>query len=179
MKAPKLLLDQQRIDLIIKRFSAQLFEQGCNPDSLALVGLQPRGVQLAQRIFQELTLLDHRFHLYGELDHTLYRDDIGRGEIHLPKPSNIPFSTEGKRIVLIDDVLYTGRSVRSAIDGLMHFGRPAQVELMVLIDRRMERELPISPTYWGLVVDSKSTGEYVKVEWTKESQRVWLLDEKK
>ncbi|MFZ9755540.1 MAG: phosphoribosyltransferase family protein, partial [Bacteroidia bacterium] len=107
MKAPKLLLDQQRIDLIIKRFSAQLFEQGCNPDSLALVGLQPRGVQLAQRIFQELTLLDHRIHLYGELDHTLYRDDIGRGEIHLPKPSNIPFSTEGKRIVLIDDVLYT------------------------------------------------------------------------
>jgi pyrimidine operon attenuation protein/uracil phosphoribosyltransferase len=179
MKAPKLLLENKRIDLIIKRFAAQLFEQGCDPNTFAIVGLQPRGVQLARRVYYELKQLNDQFHLFGELDHTLYRDDIGRGEIHLPKPSNIPFSTEGKRILLIDDVLYTGRSVRSAIDGLMHYGRPAQVELMVLIDRRMERELPIMPQYWGLVVDSKSTGEYVKVEWSDQEQMVWLLDEKR
>jgi pyrimidine operon attenuation protein/uracil phosphoribosyltransferase len=96
----------------------------------------------------------------------------------MPKKSSINFSTENLNIILIDDVLYTGRSVRASIDALMSFGRPKQVELMVLVDRRFQRELPISPNYVGVVVDSRSTGEHVKVEWTDEVQQVWLLSNK-
>lgn len=179
MSQPKLLISTHKLNLIIKRFALQLIEVHGDFANTAIIGLQPRGVNLAQKLVDVIADIKPESSLkYGELDHTFFRDDIGRGEIFMPKKSNIQFSTEKLNIVLVDDVLYTGRSVRASIDALMSFGRPSQVELMVLVDRRFQRELPISPNYVGVVVDSRSTGEHVKVEWNAHEQQVWLLSNK-
>jgi len=164
MSQPKLLINTHKLNLIIKRFALQLIEMHGDFSQSAIIGLQPRGVNLAKKLADFITEIQPENSLkYGELDHTFFRDDIG---------------TENLNIILVDDVLYTGRSVRASIDALMSFGRPKQVELMVLVDRRFQRELPISPNYVGVVVDSRSTGEHVKVEWTDEQQQVWLLSKK-
>jgi pyrimidine operon attenuation protein / uracil phosphoribosyltransferase len=177
MIEPRILLSHSQIDLIIRRFALQLAENHTDLSKIAIIGLQPRGILLAKRIYEKLiTLYPHCNSKYGELDNTFFRDDIGRGgEIHLPRPSRIDFNTEGLNIVLVDDVLFTGRSIRAGIDALMNFGRPARVELMTLIDRRYNRELPIAPDYTGAIVDSRSTGEHVRVEWTENDNKVWLL----
>ncbi len=176
MSQPKLLISPAKFDLIVKRFALQLIEIHGNFSNSAMIGLQPRGVNLAKRILDVITELQpENSLLYGELDHTFFRDDIGRGEIFMPKRSTINFSTEGLQIIMVDDVLYTGRSVRASLDALMSFGRPKQIELMVLVDRRFKRELPISPNYVGVEVDSRSTGEHVKVDWSETVQQVWLL----
>jgi pyrimidine operon attenuation protein/uracil phosphoribosyltransferase len=174
---PKILLNSTKANLIIRRFALQIIENHKDYQNTAVIGLQPRGILLAKSIHNELLKLGANV-LYGEVDHTFFRDDIGRGEIHIPKPSNMPFSTEKLRIVLIDDVLYTGRSVRASIDALMSFGRPAQIELLVLINRRYQRELPIEPTYIGTSIDSRNTEEYVKVDWTNQQEHVLLLSNK-
>lgn len=175
----RVLIDHEQTGLIIRRFVLQLVENHGDLSSCAIIGLQPRGVQLSRRLMQQLNEMQpgHKA-LYGELDNTFFRDDIRRGEIHIPRPSNIDFSTENLNIILVDDVLFTGRSVRAGMDALMHFGRPARIELMVLIDRRYNRELPIAADYTGTVVDSRSTGEYVKVEWTDDHSQTWLLPHK-
>ncbi len=100
---------------------------------------------------------------YGKLDITFYRDDI-RSSLHVPTVTDLPFSIEGKKIVLIDDVLYTGRTIRAAMDALIDFGRPAKVELLILIDRKYNRQLPIQPDYFGKAIDSIIT-QKVKVLW--------------
>jgi pyrimidine operon attenuation protein/uracil phosphoribosyltransferase len=100
---------------------------------------------------------------YGKLDITFYRDDI-RKELHMPNRTEIPFSVEGKKVVLIDDVLYTGRTIRAALDALIDFGRPEKVELCVLIDRRFSRQFPIQADYTGRIVDAFET-QKVKVRW--------------
>lgn len=102
---------------------------------------------------------------YGKLDITFYRDDI-RKELHVANQTDIPFSIEGKIVVLIDDVLYTGRTTRAALDALLDFGRPEKVELCVLIDRRFSRQLPIQPDYVGKSIDS-IVSQKVRVEWGK------------
>ena len=102
---------------------------------------------------------------YGKLDITFYRDDV-RKELHIANQTDIPFSIEGKKVVLIDDVLYTGRTIRAALDALLAFGRPGKVELCVLIDRRFSRQLPIQPDYVGKAIDS-IVSQKVKVEWDK------------
>ena len=102
---------------------------------------------------------------YGKLDITFYRDDI-RKELHVANHTDIPFTIEGKRVILIDDVLYTGRTIRAALDALLDFGRPGKVELCVLIDRRFSRQLPIQPDYVGKAIDS-IISQKVKVEWDK------------
>ena len=179
MSQPKLLLNHQQIQLIVKRLTLQLLENHGDFSQTAIVGLQPRGLAFAAKILKSLSELAPEIACkYGELDHTFFRDDVGRGEIMIPKPSNIHFSTENLRIVLIDDVLYTGRSIRSSIDALMSFGRPSQIELMVLVNRKFQRELPIEPNYIGTNIDSRNTGGYVKVEWMQEDEKVWLLNEK-
>jgi len=179
MSQPKLLISTLKLNLIIKRFALQLIEMHGDFSNSAIIGLQPRGIKLAKKLADVISEIQPASLLkYGELDHTFFIDDIGRGEIFMPKKSSINFSTENLNIILIDDVLYTGRSVRASIDALMSFGRPKQVELMVLVDRRFQRELPISPNYVGVVVDSRSTGEHVKVEWTDDVQQVWLLSNK-
>lgn len=176
---PRILLTHTRIDLIIRRFAIELAENHGDFQDCALIGLQPRGVELSRRIFKKINeLYPENLMKYGELDNSFFRDDIGRGELIVPNPNRIDFSTENLHIILVDDVLYTGRSVRAGLDALMNFGRPKQVELMVLIDRRYNRELPIAADYTGAVVDSRNTGEHVKVEWSENENKVWLLSKK-
>jgi len=175
----KILINNQQTELIIRRFVLQLIEHHGNLENCAIIGLQPRGVSLSRQLMDKLNeLMPGHQAKYGELDNTFFRDDIRRGEIHLPRPSKIDFSTENPNIVLVDDVLFTGRTIRAGIDALMNFGRPARVELMVLVDRRYNRELPIAADYHGVVVDSRSTGEYVKVEWNPNINQTWLLPNK-
>lgn len=176
---PRILLNHKRIHLILRRLALQLAENHGDMSGCAILGLQPRGVELSRRLRQKINeLYPSNKILYGELDNSFFRDDIRRGEIIVPKRNSVDFSTEGLNIVLVDDVLYTGRSVRAGIDALMNYGRPASVELMVLIDRRYHRELPISADYTGVVVDSRNTGDHVKVEWTENDNKVWLLHKK-
>ncbi len=176
---PRILLSHKRIELIIHRFALQLAENHGPMTKCALLGLQPRGVELSRRLFEKINLLYPQNKLkYGELDNSFFRDDILRGDLIMPKPNSMDFGTEGLNIILVDDVLYTGRSVRAGIDALMNYGRPDSVELMVLIDRRYHRELPISADYTGAVVDSRSTGEHVKVNWENNNNSVWLLGKK-
>ena len=141
-----------------------------------LIGLQPRGIFLSDVLVKELQAeLSVPIVHYGKLDITFYRDDV-RKELHIPTETDINFSIEGKRVVLIDDVLYTGRTIRAALDALMDFGRPERVELLVLIDRRYSRQLPIQAHYVGKSIDS-IISQKVKVLWTKGAEEVVLLDD--
>lgn len=154
----------QQIGLTVKRLAHQLLENHVQLDNTVLIGLQPRGVFLSDRIVQEIKESGEAANIvYGKLDITFYRDDV-RKEIHVPNQTDINFSVEDKNVVLIDDVLYTGRTIRAALDALMDFGRPAKVELMVLVDRRYSRQLPIQPDYIGKSIDSIIT-QRVKVLW--------------
>ena len=146
-------------------------------DNTVLIGLQPRGIYLSDRIVKELSLeIEQQNIFYGRLDITFYRDDV-RKELHVPNKTDINFSIEGKKVVLIDDVLYTGRTIRAALDALMDFGRPEKVELLVLIDRRYSRQLPIQPDYTGKTIDSIVT-QKVKVLWKERDDKdeVVLID---
>jgi pyrimidine operon attenuation protein/uracil phosphoribosyltransferase len=175
----KSLLNQQQIGLTIKRLTNQVLENHVSVANTVIIGIQPRGVLLSDRIVQELTTEINNFKIpYGKLDITFYRDDL-RTQIHLPNNIDMPFSIEGKNVVLVDDVLYTGRTIRAALDALMDFGRPAKVELLVLIDRRYSRQLPIQPDYTGKSIDS-IISQKVKVLWYQRDGRdeVVLLDER-
>ena len=128
------------------------------------IGLQPRGIFLSDQIIEAIkNQLGTKDLQYGKLDITFYRDDI-RKELHVANRTDIPFSIEGKNVVLIDDVLYTGRTIRAALDALLDFGRPAKVELCVLIDRRFSRQLPIQADYIGRSIDA-IVSQKVKVLW--------------
>jgi pyrimidine operon attenuation protein / uracil phosphoribosyltransferase len=173
----KPVLNQQQMQLTIRRLANQLLEQRTEGDGTVLIGIQPRGIFLSDRIAKELKGEKEGSDIrYGKLDITFYRDDI-RKEIHLPNQTSIDFSIEGKRVVLVDDVLYTGRTIRAALDALMDFGRPAKVELMVLIDRRYSRQLPIQPDFTGRSIDSIVT-QRVKVRWQERdgADEVVLVD---
>ncbi|MBK5271383.1 MAG: bifunctional pyr operon transcriptional regulator/uracil phosphoribosyltransferase PyrR [Bacteroidia bacterium] len=162
----KPILTEQQLAITIKRLAHQVLENHVNLENTVLIGLQPRGVflsdQIVAEIGKELPAVDIE---YGKLDITFYRDDI-RTELHIANQTEIPFSIEGKNVVLIDDVLYTGRTTRAALDALLAFGRPEKVELCVLIDRRFSRQFPIQPDYVGKSIDS-IVSQKVKVEWNK------------
>jgi pyrimidine operon attenuation protein / uracil phosphoribosyltransferase len=165
----KTLLTAQQISLTIKRLAHQLLENHVQLNNTVLIGLQPRGIFLSDRIVREIRESGEANNIvYGKLDITFYRDDV-RKEIHVPNQTDIKFSVEDKNVVLIDDVLYTGRTIRAALDALMDFGRPAKVELMVLIDRRYSRQLPIQPDYIGRSIDSIIT-QRVKVLWAEKDE---------
>ena len=164
----KVILDKSQLQLTILRLSHQLMEDHSDFAETVLIGLQPRGVYLADKIVEHLrNSLPNNQIKYGKLDITFYRDDI-RKEFHIANQTDISFSIEGKNVILIDDVLYTGRTIRAALDALLAFGRPAKVELCVLVDRRFSRQLPIQPDYCGKTIDS-ILSEKVKVEWDKDS----------
>jgi pyrimidine operon attenuation protein/uracil phosphoribosyltransferase len=114
--------------------------------------------------------------MYGQLDITFYRDDIRKG-LHVANTTHLPFDVENRKVILVDDVLYTGRTIRAALDALLDFGRPAEVSLCVLIDRRFSRELPIQPDYTGKVIDT-IVSQKVKVNWKENegADEVILLD---
>ncbi len=174
---PVTLLGPQAFGLTINRLCHQLIEDHGDLRNVALIGLQPRGVHVARRLRTELARILGAGHLaYGELDITFHRDDFRhRAVTAAPSATDITFSLDDRHVVLVDDVLYTGRSIRAGLDALLSFGRPAGVQLLVLVDRRFSRELPIQPDYVGKWVDSIA-GQRVAVEWkeTEGQDRILL-----
>ena len=160
----KSILTEPQLEITIKRLAHQVLENHVDLTNTVMIGLQPRGIYLSDRIVDEIKkeIEPGKIH-YGKLDITFYRDDI-RKELHIANRTDIPFSIEGKNVVLIDDVLYTGRTIRAALDALLDFGRPEKVELCVLIDRRFSRQLPIQPDYVGKSIDS-ILSQKIKVYW--------------
>lgn len=174
--APRLILTPQKFSITINRLCHQLIEVHDDFSDSAIIGLQPRGVLLARRIRETLQqILKKDDILYGELDTTFYRDDFRRKDL-VPNRTNIDFIIEDKNVIMIDDVLYTGRTIRAGLDAMMAFGRPKDVELLVLVDRRFSRNLPIQAKYSGCIVDTIAS-EKVKVEWkeTDGEDHVWLI----
>lgn len=171
------LADANRLDITMQRLCYQLIENHGDFSKTALIGLQPRGVFVARRLKAHLErILEGRKIRLGELDVTFYRDDFRRREILAPSATNMDFVIEDLKVVLVDDVLYTGRTIRSGLDALIDFGRPEKVELLTLIDRRYSRHLPIEPDYIGISVDT-ITEEKVKVQWkeTDGEDGIWLV----
>lgn len=176
------LLDGPKFQITIQRLCHQLIENHEDFSDTVLIGIQPRGIYLARRIRKELLqILSDSAGQYGELDITFFRDDFrrkGTGPL-VPSATSIDFIVEGKNVILIDDVLWTGRTIRSAMDALQAFGRPEKIELLVLVDRRFSRQLPIEPDYIGIQVDTIDS-QKVLVSWDEvdEQDRVVLLTEK-
>ena len=182
-KAPKVLLDAAALERTISRIAHELIERNADLQALALVGIHTRGVPIANRL---RALVAERSGVRvetGAVDITFHRDDVlvrGGGPPLHPQPvvrgTELDFPLEGKTVVLVDDVLFTGRTIRAAIDALLEYGRPARVQLAVLVDRG-HRELPIRPDYVGKNVPT-SLAERVRVELreTDDGDRVVLLD---
>lgn len=161
---PKKILNAKQISTIISRLSFQLIEDHNDFNQTALIAIQPRGVLFAKRILKMLNKKSIDVDL-GILDITFFRDDFRRNQGSLKASrTDLNFSIENKTIVLIDDVLYTGRSIRAALDALQSYGRPSSVQLLNLIDRRFSRELPIQPDYCGIQVDSRMNQKVI-VKW--------------
>lgn len=174
----KTLLTSKEIDIILHRLACQLIENHNDFSNTVLIGLQPRGTFLAERLKKILTE-DYEIENLnlGLLDITFYRDDFRRKDEPLEAtPTKIDFLIENKKVVIIDDVLYSGRSVRAALTALQAFGRPINIELLVLIDRRFSRHLPIQPNYRGRQVDAINE-EKVVVNWkdTHEKDEIYLI----
>jgi len=162
----KVLLNATEVHIALHRLACQLIENHDSFSNTVLVGIQPRGIFLAERL---KSMLESEYKVkdvqLGYLDITFYRDDFRRGDKPLEaNTTNIDFIVEDKKVVFIDDVLYTGRSIRSALTAIQSFGRPLEIELLTLIDRRFSRHLPIQPDYRGRQVDAIG-GEKVKVCW--------------
>lgn len=173
---PRIILHGKNLDITINRLCFQLIENHGKFEDSVIIGLQPRGVFLAERIHKRLQeILGIRISL-GKLDVTFFRDDFRKRKPMIPNSTQIDFIIENKKVVLIDDVLYTGRTIRAGLDAMLAFGRPHKVELLTLIDRRYSRDLPIEPDYTGKSVDTIAS-ETVKVEWKEEEgeDKVWLL----
>jgi pyrimidine operon attenuation protein/uracil phosphoribosyltransferase len=183
MDKGRVILDQKRFSIIIDRICHQLIERYDQFDKTCIVGIQPRGVALSDRICQRLKEILSIDHIeYGKLDITFYRDDF-RTRIQPLEASvtQMNFLVDGFNVILVDDVLYTGRTINAALTALNHYGRPNRVELLALVDRRFNRHLPIQSDYVGLTVDAVDQA-YVKVEWKEETQgedRILLYAHKK
>lgn len=163
---PKVIVSASLFEIIINRLCQQLIENHNNFKDAVIIGLQPKGIFLSERLTKRLQqLLNLTSIPSGKLDVTFYRDDFRRrDEILIPNTTQIDVVLENKSVILVDDVLYTGRTVRSGMDALLAFGRPKKVELLVLVDRRFSRDLPIQANYVGKTVDT-IISEKVKVEW--------------
>ncbi len=169
----RVILDTPQLLLTVDRLCYEIFENYHSVDSLVLIGIQPRGIFLAGRIRHAIEKLYGKNIAYGTLDITFYRDDFRtKSKPAQANATTIDFLLENKQIIIIDDVLYTGRTIRAALDALMDFGRPKSVELLTLIDRRFNRELPIQADYIGKIVDTVEDVE-VQVEWS-ESPKVFF-----
>jgi pyrimidine operon attenuation protein/uracil phosphoribosyltransferase len=170
----KTILTEHQISLTIQRLAYEVLENNIDLNNTVIIGMQPRGIFLSDKIVSSLkTILKREDVEYGLLDITFYRDDIRQG-LHIPNKTEINFSIDKKKVVLIDDVLYTGRTIRAALDALLDFGRPEKVELCVLIDRRFSRQLPIQPDYTGRVIDAMVT-QKVKVKWKEKDDATEVI----
>jgi pyrimidine operon attenuation protein/uracil phosphoribosyltransferase len=163
------LLTSKEVNIILHRLACQLIEKHLDFSEAILIGIQPRGIFLAERL---KALLENEYKisniLLGYLDITFFRDDFRRNDKQLEaNKTQIDFLVENKKVIFIDDVLYTGRSIRAALTAVQSFGRPASIELLTLIDRRFSRDLPIQPDYRGRQVDAIND-EKVKVCWVEQ-----------
>lgn len=179
MSSGYILHDSQRFQLMIERLCQHLVENHGDFSASCLVGIQAGGVQLGDRLQQRLESITGQSILYGKLDITFYRDDFRTRLKPLQAyPTEMDFLVEDKRVILLDDVLYTGRTTVSAITALNHYGRPKEVELLVLVDRRFKRVVPIQADYYGIQIDTLQE-EYVEVTWAeKEGKDQIILHDK-
>ena len=176
MAEARLILDSKRMQLTISRLCHQLVEEYDDFSNVCLIGIQSKGVHFADRVYQylqeEIGVKDIP---YGKLDITFYRDDFRtRAEPLAANLTEMDFLVEGKKVLLIDDVLYTGRTIQAALTAVNHYGRPQSVELMVLVDRRFNRHLPISPDFVGITIDSLDKA-HVKVHWRQLTGRDQIM----
>lgn len=174
---PRILLEKERFSVTIRRLCHQLIEVHNDFSESVIIGLQPRGIFLARRIQKELQqILKTKNIPCGDLDITFYRDDFRQKEL-IPNRTNIDFIIEDKNVVLVDDVLFTGRTIRAGLDAMLAFGRPSDVELLVLVDRRFSRHVPIQAKYVGITIDSIAS-QNVKVEWkeTDGADKITLMN---
>lgn len=178
----QLLLSEKQFELTVKRLCYELIENHQNFEDTVIVGIQPRGTLLANRITHELTnILQGKSILSGNIDITFHRDDVHHQDSPLlPNTTEMNFNIEEKKVILIDDVLFTGRTIRAAMDALLAYGRPTKIELLVLVDRLYSRDLPVQAYYTGKSVDTVTT-EKVKLEWLNENKnaQVWLVNDNK
>jgi len=173
----KLILSSPLLEITISRLCQELIENQIKDIETVILGLQPRGIYFAERIAKELGKQLNQTFQVGKLDATFFRDDFRRRDTIAPNSTDISFLIENKRVILVDDVLATGRMVRAALDAMNSFGRPAKVELCVLIDRIYNRDLPINADYVGKAVNTLPT-EKVLVEWQEQghdADKIWLI----
>ena len=164
--AAKVLLNEIKVSIILSRLCQQLIERHRDFSNVVLVGLQPRGTSLLEQLLKLLKEQGLKSIKSGKLDITFFRDDFRRNEEPLyAKTTEMSDTLEGKDVVLIDDVLFTGRSIRAALSAIDSYGRPKSIELLVLVDRRFSRHLPIQPDYLGAQIDALQ-GDKVKVVWS-------------
>lgn len=178
--SPRVLLSHKKIEIILNRLACQLIENFNDFNGVVLIGLQPRGIHLLNRL---VDLLEKKYGIEkiinGKLDITFFRDDFRRFDKTLsPSSSEMELTIEGKSVIIIDDVLYTGRSIRAALTALDNYGRPNVIQLLVLIDRRFSRDLPIQPDYIGEQVDALQ-GDKVRVQWKDKIKQDTVYIEKR
>jgi pyrimidine operon attenuation protein / uracil phosphoribosyltransferase len=182
MKKGRTILDKDQLDITLNRLCHQLIENYDEFEDTCLIGIQQSGVILARRLHNMLTeRLGIKPFPFGKLDITFFRDDFRRRDTPLKaSPTELDFLVEDKHVVLVDDVLYTGRTIQAAMSALQQFGRAGKIEMLTLVDRRFNRHLPIKADYIGVVVDALDEA-YVKVEWeeTDQQDRVLLFSPKR
>lgn len=182
MDKGRLILNREQMALTVDRLCYQLIEEFDDFADTCIIGIQQRGVLLAERILKRLDeAMGARGIAFGKLDITFYRDDFRRRDKPLEASvTEIDFLVENKNVILVDDVLYTGRTVSAALAALNHYGRPGKVELLVMVDRRFNRHLPVMSTFTGVRVDALDEA-YVRVEWAEKEgeDRILLFGHKK
>lgn len=176
MAKSRIILDSSQFKLTIERLCHQLIEEYQDFEDTCIIGIQERGVQLSDRIVKQLKEIKPKLVFpYGKIDITFYRDDYRRRETPLlASNTEMDFNVEDKEVVLIDDVLYSGRTIQAGLIALGHYGRPKRVELLNLVDRRFNRHLPIQPNYTGITIDAIDEA-YVKVEWEEQDGKDQII----
>jgi len=173
-----IILNKKEIDIILQRLACQLIENHQDFSNTILIGLQPRGKFLLNRLVEILSTTYNILNInHGLLDITFYRDDFRRNEKILEANSTDNIQVEGKKVVFIDDVLFTGRTIRAALTAVEAFGRPKNIELLILIDRRFSRHLPIQPDYRGRQIDVYDNQKVI-VSWSddKKDDCVYIIN---
>ncbi len=181
MAKKKVLMDEGLLQIVIQRLCHQLVENYSPFEKFILIGLQPRGVEFLKELSDQLKKLYPEMEIpTGIIDPTFYRDDFRRGDKQLlAHPTKIPVNLDGYKVVLVDDVLFTGRTIRAGLEALMEYGRPSSIDLMVLINRKFSRQLPIEPLFVGKSIDHYDS-QKVRVIWKNEdnqSSQVLLAQE--
>lgn len=171
----KVILAAPKFDITLRRLCHQLIENYDDFSNTCIIGIQERGAVFSDHIVERLREITGTDIEYGKLDISFYRDDFRRRDQPIsPSVTSIDFLVEDKRVILMDDVLYTGRTIHAAMTALQHFGRPKEVELMSFVDRRFNRQLPVSADYVGITVDAIDEA-YVRVDWAREGGQDQIL----